>query len=236
MTDSTRIVRLETGALREAFADAFAGAAREALSARGVFQVALTGGSTCRDFYPALAQLRLPWESIVIWFGDERMVPALHPDSNYGQAKRALLDNIADPKPTVRRIPGEVGGREAARVYAALLDEAGPLDLVHLGVGPDGHICSLFEGMPEEQGTRARWVTDSPKPPAERVSLTEVALREARCLHFVATGQPKADAVRELLSGQSAQPAARARLYAKDYRIFVDPAAAAQVDCFADPF
>lgn len=214
--------------LAAAFADAFADAATRAIGERGRFVVALTGGSTCKELYPPLARLDLPWEKVVFVFGDERLVAPDHAESNFAAARTAFLDAL--PSATVRRVHGEKRGADAAEAYAVEIDALSPLDLVHLGVGPDGHVCSLFPGHAVRDDVRVVHVADSPKPPADRVTLTYRALAEAREIHLVAWGSGKAAAVAGVLDvADPALPATRAFHAAPSATFFVDAASMANV-------
>ena len=126
--------------------------------AEGGGQIVLTGGSTPRGAYALAAQRDADWSRATVWFSDERMVPPDHPDSNFGMASKALLSRLTRP-PTIVRIPGELGADAAAGAYEALLRErmgSDPrFDLILLGIGPDGHVASLFPGKPELEEHRA---------------------------------------------------------------------------------
>ncbi len=108
--------------------------------------VAITGGSTPRVAYERAATMREDWSGVDFWFTDERCVPPEHEHSNFGMADRALLSRIEGA--TVHRMRGELGPEDGATAYENELGEFGPaaLDFILLGVGPDGHICSLFQG------------------------------------------------------------------------------------------
>ena len=154
----------------------------------------LAGGSTPRRCYELLAGLEVEWGRVTVLFGDERCVPASHPDSNYRMAREALLDQVAPA--TVHRIPGELGPDEGAAEYARIVAGLAPLDVVILGIGEDGHTASLFPGAPELKAKGwAVGVRNSPKPPPERVTLTLQALRGAHQVIILATGAGKAQAV-----------------------------------------
>jgi 6-phosphogluconolactonase len=160
----------------------------------GARTLVLAGGNTPRRCFELLAGLEVEWGRVTVLFGDERCVPASHPDSNYLMARHALLDQVSPA--TVHRIPGELGPDEAAAAYARVVGGLAPLDVVVLGVGEDGHTASLFPGHAalNAQG----WVVgvrNSPKPPPERVTLTLQALRGAHRVIILATGAGKAQAV-----------------------------------------
>jgi 6-phosphogluconolactonase len=123
-----------------------------------------------------------------------------HPESNYRMAREALLERVHPG--SVHRMPAELGPEEGARLYEEVVRALAPLDLVLLGIGPDGHTASLFPGSPRLEATGfAVAVHDAPKPPPERVSLTLPVLREARQVLILATGEDKADAVAKAREG-----------------------------------
>jgi len=163
----------------------------------------LAGGSTPRRAYQLLAGWRspLPWGRVTVLFGDERCVGPDDPESNYRLAADELLDRVRPG--TVHRMAGELGPDEAAARYDAVVRGLGPLDLVLLGMGPDGHTASLFPGHPavEAQGCAVA-VRGAPKPPPDRVSLTLPVLRAARRVVFVVTGADKAEAMSLAMAGQ----------------------------------
>ncbi len=180
--------------------------------------VVLTGGSIADRIHRAVAafsaspsasaQGAVGWSQVDFWFGDERFVPADHEDRNAGQAARAMLDRLPVDPERVHEMPasdGEYGDDlgAAADAYAQEVRThgSGEFDVVMLGVGPDGHVASLFPGLPHlgVEDTVAVAVRDSPKPPPERVSLTFPALERAREVWFVVAGADKAGAVRRAL-------------------------------------
>jgi len=186
----------------DAEAVAQAGAAAVATAIRGGMRtLALTGGNTPRRMYEMLAGMDLEWGRVSVLFGDERCVPPDDPESNYRMARETLLSRV-DPG-AVLRIPAELGAEEAAALYDAAVGRLQPLDLVLLGVGEDGHCASLFPGHPAL--TAPGWavaVHGAPKPPPDRVSLTLGALRNARRVIFLATGEGKAEALRRAGAGE----------------------------------
>jgi 6-phosphogluconolactonase len=165
----------------------------------GRVRIVLAGGTTPRRAYELLAAAAVPWGRVEILFGDERCVPPLDAESNYAMALGSLM-RTAVPA-TVHRIPAELGAESAAALYEPVV-AAAPLDLVLLGLGPDGHTASLFPGSPALNATSlVVAVHGAPKPPPDRVSLTLVALRSARRVVVLATGSEKADAVRRAIEG-----------------------------------
>jgi 6-phosphogluconolactonase len=201
---SVEIAIHPTAALAVALAARVEAWARQAQAASGRFAVALPGGSVATTVFPDLAQLPLDWSSIEFFWGDERAVPPQDPESNYGVADRLLLAPARVPSKRIHRLPADspdlaAAAREAERDLIDTLGTPPRLDLALLGMGPDGHVCSLFPGHPllaEEH----RWVAaieDSPKPPPRRLTLTLPTLAAARLVVVASTGASKAAAVRE---------------------------------------
>ncbi|HEV2952817.1 MAG TPA: 6-phosphogluconolactonase, partial [Candidatus Dormibacteraeota bacterium] len=135
----------------------------------GARTLVLAGGTTFGVCYQILAQRPIEWGRVTVLFGDERCVPPDHPDSNYLMARERLLDRVMPA--TIYRIPAELGADLAAAEYDAVVAHLRPLDLVLLGMGPDGHTASLFPGNNALHADGwAVGVHGSPKPPADRVS------------------------------------------------------------------
>jgi 6-phosphogluconolactonase len=196
--------------------------AHASIFARGRFTCALTGGSAAKQLYPALAHAKLDWSRVQFYYGDERCVPIDSVESNHAQAYAALGRTGA----TFHHVDTRKPPAAAARDYEANLP---PLDLVHLGMGPDGHVCSLFPGhaLLEDEVDRVASLTDSPKPPPARVTLTFRGLREAKHLWFLVLGEGKREAVKAALTDpQSPLPAARAHRLAAISLWFLDQPAA----------
>jgi 6-phosphogluconolactonase len=180
---------------------------------RGVAHLALSGGTTPQRTYELLAVEQAALEGVDIWFADERCVGPQHPDSNYLLAARALLTPAAIPPARVHRMQGELGPAAGAASYARELITRLPaeggvpvLDLIVLGIGPDGHVASLFPGaetLDAGEDAVCLGVTDSPKPPPERITLSLAVLRAARACLLLATGAGKADAISAMLAEPS---------------------------------
>ena len=207
-----------------------AGQAAELLAAAGG-HVTITGGSTPRAAYERAADLRDDWSGVDFWFTDERCVPPDHEHSNFGMADRALLSGARGA--TVHRMRGELGPDDGAAAYENELGEFGAaaLDLILLGLGPDGHICSLFPGD-DALGERERLVvgveTPGMAPLVSRVTLTLPVVNRGREIVFLVTGEDKADAVRRVFRGPP-DPQAPGSLVEPDVVALLDPAAAARL-------
>jgi 6-phosphogluconolactonase len=192
--------------LLDALASLLEADGRAALAARGRFALALSGGSVATTFFPGLAGRRFDWSSTEFFWCDERAVPPSDPESNYAVARALWLEPAGVPTARLHRMTAEVP--DLARAADAYADEMvrtlgmpPRLDVALLGVGPDGHVASLFPRHRVLDDER-RWVVeidDSPKPPARRLSLSVAALAEARRLVVAAFGTPKAEIVREAL-------------------------------------
>lgn len=183
-----------------------------AAQARGeVPHVVLTGGGIAAAFHRAVLAcsdaVPVDWSRVAFWFGDERFVAADDPERNAGQARDALLDHLPVDPAHVHEVPATDGAADveaAASAYAEQLTAHGPVrfEVVLLGLGPDGHVASLFPGRPQVElvGAATAAVTDSPKPPPERVTLTLETLNKAEAVWFLVSGGEKAQAVREALA------------------------------------
>jgi 6-phosphogluconolactonase len=227
-----RIAPAET--LAEALAARLEEAAAEAIAGRGRFTIALPGGSAARQFFPRLARARVDWTRTDFFWSDERAVPPDDPESNYLLAQRLWLGPIAVPQANIHRLPAELPDLEAAAAAAEkeLLDSLGDppgLDWLWLGVGPDGHVASLFPGQPL-LGEWVRFVApvyDSPKPPAARLTFTLPTVAAARFLVVTALGSGKASALATALRDPDSRlPLALALAAAERSWLLLDPAAA----------
>jgi 6-phosphogluconolactonase len=182
---------------------------QRALAERPRAHLALSGGSAPGRTYELLAAELPSWERMHVWFVDERCVAPDDAESNYRLAREALLGQAALAPAHVHRMEGERGPDEGARRYAEELreqlaadDELPVLDVAVLGIGPDGHVASLFPGASQldaDAGELCLGVRDSPKPPPERITLSLPLLRDARSCVLIATGASKADAIAAML-------------------------------------
>lgn len=224
MTRLTTLVDAEAVARRAALQ--IARGLDSARRARGIAHLALSGGTTPARAYELLASELSGWNGIEVWFADERCVGPEDEQSNYRMARDTLLSAADVPAERVHRMRGELGPEEGAEHYARELHgrvpaeidgPAGPralrdtgaapaLDLIVLGIGPDGHVASLFPGAPTldaDAHALCLPVHDSPKPPPERITLSLPVLRAARACMLLATGASKVDAVAAMLAAPS---------------------------------
>lgn len=171
----------------------------------GVARVVVTGGGAGIKLLSRLVRAKLDWTKIHIFFGDERNVPVYDPDSNEGQARYALLNHVNIPEAHIHGYrPGGMSLDDAASNYenAILAHAPEGFDLHLMGMGPDGHINSLFPHASQLSVNDAFVVavTDSPKPPAERLTLTYPAIGRAAQVWLLVSGSEKAEAVQALLA------------------------------------
>jgi 6-phosphogluconolactonase len=222
-------------------AERFVRAAIGARKNRKRFTVALAGGSTPRAAYRLLAThqfaSQVNWESVHVWWGDERCVPPDDPQSNYRMAKESLLDEVPIPLHQVHRIRGEDPPVDAAAAYEDSLRESfGPsegLDLILLGLGEDGHTASLFPGQPAVH-EKVRWVLAEPIAAlgAWRVTLTPAFIIRSREVLFLVSGTGKAARLNQVLherADRELSPAGVIARGAKRVRWLVDQDAAGEL-------
>lgn len=195
----------------------------DAIAARGRADVVLTGGTVGIALLDSLAASPLStlidWTSVHVWWGDERFVPAGDAERNEGQAQDALLGAVPLPEENIHRMGASDAfetAEAAADAYGAEIAAHGSpaWDVALFGLGPDGHVASLFPGHPvfaEPGPGDAVAVHDSPKPPPHRVSLAPQAIARAQRVWVVAAGAAKADAVGRCLAGDSTLPGATVR-------------------------
>jgi 6-phosphogluconolactonase len=220
MTRLTTFADAESTAARAAVE--IARAVNQAREQRGIAHLALSGGSTPKRTYELLASALEDWDGVEIWFADERCVGPEDEQSNYRMVAETLLRPAGLDPARVHRMIGELGPAQGAHGYTdELLAHISPangnsspsptsatpalpvLDLIALGIGPDGHVASLFPGAPTlDAGEQAicLGVTNSPKPPPERITLSLAVLRAARRCLLLATGAGKADAIAAALA------------------------------------
>jgi 6-phosphogluconolactonase len=194
--------------------------------------IVLTGGSTPGSAYRHAAKLQPDWSTVTLWWGDERCVPPDDERSNYRLAKETLLDLLEKPPATTHRIRGEAPPDEAAAELDAALAGV-KLDFLLLGLGPDGHMASLFPGSPQLEVTDRR-ATDGPaglEPWVHRVTFTVPTIQSAGRVVFLASGSGKAEAVARAFGGDiSAEVPASLARRAPHVEVFLDRAAGDKLD------
>ncbi|HET9020874.1 MAG TPA: 6-phosphogluconolactonase [Ornithinibacter sp.] len=231
---------------RQALADAAAArlvvALVDAQSARGEAHVSMTGGSMGSQIVTSLTRVpardAVDWATVHVWWGDERYLPLGDADRNDTQNDDAGLSSLGLDPGNVHRVAGPDttgSAEESARAYAAALHEhgGGLFDVMVLGVGPDGHVASLFPHHPAATatGSPAVAVHDSPKPPPDRVSLTRECLERSREVWFLVSGGDKADAVRRGVEGAPFETTPAAHVHGVERTLWlVDADAAADLD------
>jgi 6-phosphogluconolactonase len=208
-------------------------AERLAEQARAGGGVVLTGGSTPRRAYELAAELEPDWSRVELWWGDERCVPPDDERSNFGLAKDALLERLGREPASIHRMRGELGRDAGAEEYARELAGVGTFGLVLLGLGPDGHVASLFPDFPtldvadrDAVGSEA-----GHEPFVDRISMTLPRLCATRELLFLVVGGDKADAVSRALAGEPSPetPGSLARANDGPTRAVLDRAAAGKL-------
>lgn len=233
----TAIIVDSTDALALEVARRFEATARAAIEATGRVAVALTGGSVARLCFPRLAQVDIDWSLVEVFYGDERAVPPADAESNHGLVAALLLSRVPLGEDAVHRMRGEAADLQAAAdEYQAelvrVLGDPPRLDIAILGVGPDGHVCSLFPGASLFDESE-RWVAaveDAPKPPPRRLTLTMATLLSARAILVVASGDAKAEAVAAALTDDDSElPVAVLAREAAEVMFLIDREAAGQL-------
>lgn len=170
-------------------------AANEAIRTYGSFLIVLAGGSTPKSVYQLLAKANTDWANWHIFYNDDRCLPIDHPERNSLMAAQAWLQHVAIPKSQIFDIPTELGNVEGAKAYAATLKGVRAFDLVLLGLGEDGHTASLFPNQVVDNSADAVPVFDAPKPPADRVTMSQHRLNNTHEVIFLVTGAGKQEAV-----------------------------------------
>ncbi len=210
----------DADALADEVAVAFLDLIADLQASGRVPQIALTGGTIAdlihRRIATGAAASGVDWGAVDFWWGDERFVPQASPDRNAGQARAAFLDAVGATR--VHEIPASDAGMDIDAAAASYGEEVRnspghDFDLVMLGMGPDGHVASLFPGRSEgpDADHIAIPVLDSPKPPPERISLTFEAINHTQRVWFVVSGPEKADAAARAIAGDASLPAAHVR-------------------------
>ncbi|PRY61569.1 6-phosphogluconolactonase [Knoellia remsis] len=236
------VVHPDKQALSDSIAARLVTAILDAQAERDVVHLSLTGGSLGSDLWASVAALpareAVDWSRVELWWGDERYLPAGDTDRNDVQNFAAGLDSLPLDPAKVHRVagPDESDSAEAsATAYgdAVRASDTDAFDVMILGVGPDGHVASLFPGHPAQltDDAVAVAVHDSPKPPPDRVSLTFDALRHSREVWFIVAGADKAEAVARGVNGAPADLNSAAQVKGEERTLWlVDADAASQLE------
>ena len=177
--------------------------AQKAIAAHGQFRIVLAGGSTPTQVYQQLATAQADWSSWQIYFGDERCLPADATGRNSVMATRVWLSHVDIPQDNIHTIHAELGAARAAHEYATIIDAALPFDLVLLGMGEDGHTASLCPGDQHSANESVHAVSNAPKPPPERVSLSRASLSNSQQVLVLVSGASKHDALQRWRAGNT---------------------------------
>src|SRR4051794_6701528 len=179
-------------------------AERLAEAARAGGHVVLTGGTTPKRAYEIAGELEQDWSRVELWWGDERCAPVEDERSNFHMARIALIDRVSRPPAKTHRMRGELGRDEGALLYEQELGTLERFDLMLLGLGPDGHVASLYPEQPTLDVTDRKAIGAEAKlePWVDRVTMTLPILRAADEVLFLVAGEDKADAVQRAFAGE----------------------------------
>lgn len=170
-------------------------AAKYAIQARGQFLIVLAGGGTPKTVYELLGKEQADWSNWHVFHNDDRCLPVDHKDRNSLMAREAWLNHVAIPETQIFDIPAELGNVAGAAVYAETLKNVDAFDLVILGLGEDGHTASLFPNQTVDNSALAVPVFNAPKPPANRITMSQNRLNNTHEVMFLVTGAGKQEAV-----------------------------------------
>jgi 6-phosphogluconolactonase len=219
----------DADAVAQRAAEFIAGAARDAVAARGQFTFAVSGGRTPWQMLRALGALAMPWDKMHLFQVDERVAPHGDPDRNMTHIAESLLAHVPLAPGQVHAMPVEApdlapAASHYAQELAAVAGTPPVFDLVHLGLGPDGHTASLVPGDPALGVTDAAVALTEPYQNHRRMTLTYPVLDRARCVLWVVTGAEKVPMLARLVRGDRAIPAGRV---AQERAVILADAAAA---------
>jgi len=168
-----------------------------AITKKGFFSLVLSGGNTPIGLYKLLAKEKIDFEKWHIYFGDERCLSIDHLDRNSYVAESIWLSKVNILKSNIHIIPAELGSKEGALKYEKILNKNENFDLVILGLGDDGHIASLFPNDNWDNSKQVVSITNSPKPPNHRISLSPSRLSSTENILFLISGKNKLDALNQ---------------------------------------
>lgn len=188
-------------AINQATLNRILAAAKEAIASRGRFSIVLAGGSTPKSVYALLKDAQADWTNWHVYHNDDRCLPVDNSERNSLMARTTWLNHVAIPANQIHDIPAELGNIEGAKAYAKTLAGVPEFDLVLLGLGEDGHTASLFPNQAVDNSADAVPVFDAPKPPADRITVSQQRLSNTREVIFLVTGAGKQDAVNNWRNG-----------------------------------
>ncbi len=176
--------------------------AQEAISHRGIFTLVLAGGTTPKRIYELLAEHDQQWDKWYLFMGDERCLEVNDAQRNSLMVQQTWLNRVNFPAANFHPIAAELGPEQAAVQYAELIRHYLPFNMTLLGMGEDGHTASLFPGHQHNADELTHAVYNSPKPPPQRVSLSQSALAQSEQILILVTGSSKKTAVKQWLEGE----------------------------------
>lgn len=201
----------DKGKLVERCLDLVAAKIKEAIASQGRCNLVLSGGSTPKALYEALADLDLPWDKLHIFWGDERYVPPDHPDSNQRMARQAWLDKVDIPEQNIHPIPttgsdptadAQKHEREIQEFFGVGAGEFPSFDIILLGMGDDAHTASLFPHT-EALQVRDRLVTVGSKDGEPRITFTIPLINRAKSVIFLVAGENKQAALAQVFAPEA---------------------------------
>src|SRR5215470_14952494 len=221
------------GTVAQKAATLVAAEARAAVAARGTFVMAVSGGHTPWQMLRALAGEDVPWDAMHVVQVDERVAPAGDPDRNLTHLRESLLEHAPLHPDRIHAMPVELSNLQAAceeyaQTLQAIAGSPAVLDLIHLGLGPDGHTASLVPGDPVLEIKNADVALTGIYNGRRRMTLTYPILNRSRCVLWLVTGSEKAPMLPRLLAGDAQIPAGRVR--ADQALVLADRTAAARLD------
>ncbi|KAL4068357.1 hypothetical protein V8B97DRAFT_2009018 [Scleroderma yunnanense] len=237
--------------LSPALAQFIAKAQKESLEKKGRFTVALSGGSLPKQLKDLIGNAAIKWDKWQVFYADERVVPLDHPDSNHHLCMSELFEHVPIPHQNIHTLDptflddleelSDAYEQQLIREFAQRDTARFPIfDLILLGIGPDGHTCSLFPGheLLREEDRWVAYIENSPKPPPKRITFTFPVVNHAARVAFVATGEGKVDILSDVLDyPEKGLPSSRVRpAYPGQLYWFVDDSASAKVQYPKSPF
>jgi 6-phosphogluconolactonase len=209
-------------------------AERLAEAARAGGHVVLTGGTTPKRAYELAADLEQDWSNVELWWGDERCAPEDDQRSNFHMARVALIDRVSGKPAAAHRMRGELGRDEGSLLYEQELGSLERFDLMLLGLGPDGHIASLYPDQPTLDVTDRKAIGAEAKlqPWVDRITMTLPMLRAADEVLFLVAGEDKAEAAQRAFAGEPSRstPGSLVRSVGGKTVAVLDAAAASKLD------